>query len=190
MKILNEKTARVLWVLLSALSLALSPVAAAGEPHIFGNVGYYVPEDAGDMTCGSAGCLELDSGLGFQGGIGYDIKDTVAAEVGALYSSGDITGSQGLPNGDWTVNSWLVGLRFQSPQFGENSGNEKPVQIYARVGASFWNAEVDIGNVSIEDDGTDVYFGAGGRWHFLSASWFHQDGDNMFSAGVEIPLSL
>ena len=198
MKILNEKTARVLWVLLSALSLALSPVAAAGEPHIFGNVGYYVPEDAGDRICGSAGCLELDSGFGFQGGVGYDIVDIVAAEVGGLYASGDITGSQGLPNGDWSVQSWLVGIRLQSPQYrtkidddgDEVRGEQYDEQVYARVGASFWDSEVDIGGVKADGDGTDIYFGLGGRWHFLSASWFHQDGDNMFSAGVEIPLSL
>ena len=177
-------TARLVWALLSALSLALAPVAAAGEPHIFGGVGIYVPENAGDSVCGVNGCLELESGLGFQGGIGYDVADFAALEVGGLYSSGDFKGTQGAPNGDWTVNGWLTGVRLQTPEM------DKDYQFFGRVGAFFWNAEVDIAGVNVEDDGTEVYFGAGGRYKYVSASWWHSDGDNMFTAGVEIPLSL
>ena len=186
MKILNEKTVRALWVFLSALSLALAPVAAAVQPHIFFNGGLYFPDIDDSVACGANGCVRFEEGIAFSGGVGFSPDDFeyVAAEFGGLYAFGDIDGSGSIPDGDWSTLSWLAGLRLQ------NSTDElEDTQYYARVGAAFYDREIDIGNVGDTDDGTDLYLGLGVRYKgIISGSLYHQDGDIMWSFGIDVPF--
>ena len=185
MKILNEKTARVLWVFLSALSLAFAPVAAAVQPHFFVNGGFYLPDIDNSVTCGSAGCLVIDDGIALQGGVGFTADDFeyVAAEFGGLYAFGDIDGSGSLPNGDWSVSVLQAGIRVQN-----STDALEDNQFYARAGAAFGGAEIDVAGVKADNDGTELYLGLGFRRGVFSGSYLRMDGDQMFSFGIEIPL--
>lgn len=172
------------------LSVGLASHANA-DAYIFGNIGM----SKFDVGSAPAGFSVDDQDVATEIGIGYELNDTLALEVGYASlgetsvstvgtQSGTVYGSTVSVNGKIAVDSkgFTFGVRGNAP-LNDN------LKMYGRLGLYNWTTDVSIsgtttingttytGSASGEaDDGTDFYFGAGAEYDLsdkfaITAGW-------------------
>lgn len=144
----------------------LSPPAFAG-----GDSGLYIGAGVGQASVGDIDGGDIDGGEG-TGSINFDGDDT-AYKLIVGYNFGII------PLVDLGVEAEYVD--FGEPDeggidvnadaiaaFGVAGVNLGPVGLFGKVGAFSWDADISDGIASASDDGTDMAYGIGARFHLAS----------------------
>ncbi len=143
-------------VFLATFAILLLPVSASadGEGFMLGGGAYYTQvDDDVDFEFEDIGDVETffdDKSWGFNGSVGWRFNKWIALDAG-YWDLGEFN-SDRFEDGDKVkidYTTWTVGGMVSVPLW--------ILDIYARGGAAFWDADSRL----LDDDGTDPYYGLG-----------------------------
>lgn len=102
---------------------------------------------------------ETDFGWKAFAGFNFDLGYDLGVEAGYV--------DFGTPNGD------IAGTAIELDPtgfnvFGTIGTDIGPLSVFAKLGYVFWDADIDVGAISLSDDGNDLAYGFGGRFQLGS----------------------
>jgi len=188
---------------ITVVLLLATPLAYADDSGFFigGSIGYSTLDvDDGDLVreLAAAGITATvnvdDEDMGWKIFGGYNINQYFGVEMGYadlgetsidMNITAPVVGSG---SGDVSVDGFAIAGVGSYPISDQ-------VDVYAKIGAYFWNADLSIGGLSgnVDDDGTEVLFGLGAKYQFteqvgVRAEWERYGADDvdvdLFSIGV------
>lgn len=131
----------------------------------YGGLGVGAGQIDGDDFQGEPGAVGSvdDEGTAYKAFVGANINEIFATELGYV-SFGDVEEE------DQDIDAFDEATSFEADGITTSLVGFLPLTerflLHGKVGALFWDAESRVGGVSANEDGTDVFFGAGATYEF------------------------